>query len=330
MAGPLDTSFRRSVRGGVEQQEFSDLSSFLNSVVLSTSNDRWYFSLSSSGEFSVKDTRLAIDDLVLPSHSEPTRWVKLIPIKINVFMWRARRGCLPTRYNLVQKGVILESTSCPFEYALNFSKSSIHPDSAPRNDAHGFLMPDANLANSRLYKDLQHHAHKSQTLRVPEPQPTFEVTKSQHKKDPKVLTFEETKQSSSFSLGQRGDPSLHYKFTFSTNTFMQEPETHTDDDVGIQFLGSITVDEVMKDAFSDPEAMPDDEIMSMFEGEDKSEKVLSPQDEVMADKVIDELVELTHTSSIAISTNLVSTITVVNVPLFSDPQLVHMPRMQDV
>ncbi|GJW69240.1 RNA-directed DNA polymerase, eukaryota [Tanacetum coccineum] len=56
------------------------------------------------GEFSVKDTRLAIDDLVLPSHSEPTRWVKLIPIKINVFMWRARRGCLPTRYNLVQKG----------------------------------------------------------------------------------------------------------------------------------------------------------------------------------------------------------------------------------
>ncbi|GJZ06506.1 hypothetical protein Tco_0540299 [Tanacetum coccineum] len=42
-------------------------------VVLSTSNDRWYFSLSSSGEFSVKDTRLAIDDLVLPSHSEPTR-----------------------------------------------------------------------------------------------------------------------------------------------------------------------------------------------------------------------------------------------------------------
>ncbi|GJY04594.1 endoplasmic reticulum oxidoreductin-1-like protein [Tanacetum coccineum] len=94
-------------------QNPTDLSSFFNSVVLSTSNDRWYFSLSSSGEFSVKDTRLAIDDLVLPSHSEPTRWVKLIPIKINVFMWRARRGCLPTRYNLVQKGVILESTSCP-------------------------------------------------------------------------------------------------------------------------------------------------------------------------------------------------------------------------
>ncbi|GJV55692.1 hypothetical protein Tco_1456697 [Tanacetum coccineum] len=32
-------------------------------LVLSTSNDRWYFSLSSSGEFSVKDTRLLFDDL---------------------------------------------------------------------------------------------------------------------------------------------------------------------------------------------------------------------------------------------------------------------------
>ncbi|GJW96402.1 hypothetical protein Tco_0178210 [Tanacetum coccineum] len=38
------------------------------------------FSLSSSGEFSVKDTRLAIDDLVLPSHSEPTRYVLCIVV----------------------------------------------------------------------------------------------------------------------------------------------------------------------------------------------------------------------------------------------------------
>ncbi|GJZ44932.1 RNA-directed DNA polymerase, eukaryota, reverse transcriptase zinc-binding domain protein, partial [Tanacetum coccineum] len=86
MAGPTwDTSFRRTVRGGRRTARIL----------------RFY------------DTRLTIDDLVLPSHSEPTRWIKLIPIKINVFMWRARRGCLPTRYNLVQKGVILESTSCP-------------------------------------------------------------------------------------------------------------------------------------------------------------------------------------------------------------------------
>ncbi|GJX90950.1 hypothetical protein Tco_0344276 [Tanacetum coccineum] len=87
------TSFRRSVRGGVEQQEFSDLSSFLNSVVLSTSNDRWYFSLSSSGEFSVKDTRLAIDDLVLPSHYEPTRGMSTLLFRCSLSQRGFARVC---------------------------------------------------------------------------------------------------------------------------------------------------------------------------------------------------------------------------------------------
>ncbi|GJS37886.1 hypothetical protein Tco_0536268 [Tanacetum coccineum] len=91
LVGSLDASFRRPVRGGAEQEQLSDLGSLLNPVGLSLSNDRWFYSLSSSGVFNVKDTRLAIDDLILPSYFEPTRWVNLIPIKINVFMWRARR-----------------------------------------------------------------------------------------------------------------------------------------------------------------------------------------------------------------------------------------------
>nr|GEY49823.1 RNA-directed DNA polymerase, eukaryota [Tanacetum cinerariifolium] len=89
MSGPFNMSFRRSA------------------------SDRWYCSLSSSGEFCVKEARIAIDDMTLPSHPKSTRWVKFIPIKINIFVWRARRDCLPTRHNLVHKGVVLESTSCP-------------------------------------------------------------------------------------------------------------------------------------------------------------------------------------------------------------------------
>ncbi|GKC46109.1 RNA-directed DNA polymerase, eukaryota, partial [Tanacetum coccineum] len=112
MSGSVETSFRRAVRGGVEHQQLDELQSVLDSVILSSVSDRWYFSLSSSGGFSVKDVRLAIDNMVLPSHAEPTRWVKFIPIKINVFMWRARRDCLPTRHNLAHKGVPLESFSC--------------------------------------------------------------------------------------------------------------------------------------------------------------------------------------------------------------------------
>nr|GFA65261.1 RNA-directed DNA polymerase, eukaryota [Tanacetum cinerariifolium] len=40
-------------------------------------------------------------------------WVKYIPIKINVFAWRARLDRLPTRSNLVRKGVVLDSSLCP-------------------------------------------------------------------------------------------------------------------------------------------------------------------------------------------------------------------------
>nr|GEW24604.1 serine carboxypeptidase-like 42 [Tanacetum cinerariifolium] len=75
--------------------------------------DRWICDLSGDGEFRVKEVRIFLDDLFLPSFSEPTRWVKCVPIKINIFAWRARRDCLPRRSNLARRGVSLESSRCP-------------------------------------------------------------------------------------------------------------------------------------------------------------------------------------------------------------------------
>nr|GEW05051.1 RNA-directed DNA polymerase, eukaryota [Tanacetum cinerariifolium] len=113
MVMPVDYSFRRPVRGGDEQQQFTDLASTMDSVSLSSSHDRWVCNLSGDGEFRVKEVRNFINDLFLPSHPEPTRWVKYIPIKINIFAWRARRDCLPTMVNLIRRGVTLESSNCP-------------------------------------------------------------------------------------------------------------------------------------------------------------------------------------------------------------------------
>ncbi|GJX99709.1 RNA-directed DNA polymerase, eukaryota [Tanacetum coccineum] len=48
-----------------------------------------------------------------PSPFFETRWVKFIPIKVNVFSWRARRDWLPTRVNLSRRGVLLDSHLCP-------------------------------------------------------------------------------------------------------------------------------------------------------------------------------------------------------------------------
>ncbi|GJR74707.1 RNA-directed DNA polymerase, eukaryota [Tanacetum coccineum] len=113
MAAPVDASFRRSVRGGIELVQFNELRAILESVSLSHSLDRWICNASSDGSFRVKDIRNLIDDLILPSGSGPTKWMKYVPIKINIFVWRARRDCLPTRVNLMRRGVVMESTDCP-------------------------------------------------------------------------------------------------------------------------------------------------------------------------------------------------------------------------
>nr|GEV75973.1 RNA-directed DNA polymerase, eukaryota [Tanacetum cinerariifolium] len=123
MVGSLDHSFHRIVRDGMEQQQMIDLILILESVSLSTSQDRWICDLSGDGEFRAKEVRIFLDDLFLLSFSEPTRWVKCVPIKINIFTWHARRDCLPTRSNLARRGISLESSRCPL---CDVSEEDIH------------------------------------------------------------------------------------------------------------------------------------------------------------------------------------------------------------
>nr|GEX16308.1 RNA-directed DNA polymerase, eukaryota [Tanacetum cinerariifolium] len=69
----LQESFRRGVRGGVEDQQLQQLVTLMDSVVLSTSNDR---------------------------ANTPTRWINIVSIKVNIFAWKLAQDRLPTRANL--------------------------------------------------------------------------------------------------------------------------------------------------------------------------------------------------------------------------------------
>nr|GEY44652.1 RNA-directed DNA polymerase, eukaryota [Tanacetum cinerariifolium] len=109
----VDASFRRSFRDGVERHQWDDLNFVSGSVTLSASKDRWICDLNSDGVFRIKEVRTILDDIFLPSAADAMRWVKYIPIKINVFAWRARLDHLPTRINLVHRGVVLDSSVCP-------------------------------------------------------------------------------------------------------------------------------------------------------------------------------------------------------------------------
>ncbi|GJR02887.1 RNA-directed DNA polymerase, eukaryota [Tanacetum coccineum] len=74
---------------------------------------RWFWSLESSGVFTVASIRRCIDDKMLPGVSSKTRWVKFIPIKVNVLAWKISQDGLSTRLNLSRKGLDIQSIMYP-------------------------------------------------------------------------------------------------------------------------------------------------------------------------------------------------------------------------
>ncbi|GJU83396.1 RNA-directed DNA polymerase, eukaryota [Tanacetum coccineum] len=121
-------------------------------------------------EFSVKSVRQLIDDSILPKEKVATRWVKVMLIKINVFVWIIRLDKLPTRLNLSLKGIDILTIACPLCHASVESGSHIF-FSCPmtrhlwRKLMHWWELEDIDLASyddwllwlnsSRLFKRLK-------------------------------------------------------------------------------------------------------------------------------------------------------------------------------
>ncbi|GJU25335.1 RNA-directed DNA polymerase, eukaryota [Tanacetum coccineum] len=90
----LTWSFRRAPRSGVEQDQLTDLMTYVEGVVLGVTPDRWYWTLDGSGEFSVASARKVIDDNRFPKVSNQTRWIKAVPIKVNIHAWKRCFGSM--------------------------------------------------------------------------------------------------------------------------------------------------------------------------------------------------------------------------------------------
>nr|GEV71650.1 RNA-directed DNA polymerase, eukaryota, reverse transcriptase zinc-binding domain protein [Tanacetum cinerariifolium] len=115
----LYVSFRHQPKGGAEQEQFRDLSSRITDVILPQIKDRLVWSLDGSDEFSVKSVQNFIDDSILPKCDALTRWVKLVPIKLNILAWRIRLDRLPTQMNLSSRGLEIPSSLCPLCIAMS-------------------------------------------------------------------------------------------------------------------------------------------------------------------------------------------------------------------
>ena len=109
----LENSFRRKVRSGVEETQLSDLYQLISTVTLTPSVDRYVWSLENSGEFSVASIRKIIDGKRFQGVTSSTRWVKSVPIKVNIIAWKIKIDALPTRYNISRRGIEIDSIDCP-------------------------------------------------------------------------------------------------------------------------------------------------------------------------------------------------------------------------
>ncbi|GJR46170.1 RNA-directed DNA polymerase, eukaryota, reverse transcriptase zinc-binding domain protein [Tanacetum coccineum] len=110
--GKLEAWMKAKRGGGVEQEQFEELWTLVNDIRLVPMGDRWTWNLSSSGEFSVSSVRRLIDDKILPDDVQKTRWVRFVPIKVNVIAWKVKSNSLPTRFDISRRGIPLDSIKC--------------------------------------------------------------------------------------------------------------------------------------------------------------------------------------------------------------------------
>nr|GEU75893.1 RNA-directed DNA polymerase, eukaryota [Tanacetum cinerariifolium] len=83
------------------------------SVAAKLTKDRWTWNLDGACEFSVASVMRTIDDYFYTLDNTKTRWVKEVPIKINIRAWKVKNDCFPTKFNMSRRGIELESILCP-------------------------------------------------------------------------------------------------------------------------------------------------------------------------------------------------------------------------
>ena len=92
----------RDIRGRVGN-ELDDLIGLLQNVAISNNcMDRWRWKIFDDGIFMVKELSSFIEEKILHVEldGQEMRWNKLVPKKVNIFVWRALKGRLPVRVEL--------------------------------------------------------------------------------------------------------------------------------------------------------------------------------------------------------------------------------------
>ncbi|GJR76646.1 RNA-directed DNA polymerase, eukaryota [Tanacetum coccineum] len=112
-ASSLDNSFREKARSGIEEMQLNSLVEISRMTTLVPCEDHYVWTFESDGVFSVASIRKEIDGNRFQDVSLPTRWVKSVPIKVNIIAWKVKSNALPTRFNISRRGMDIDSIVCP-------------------------------------------------------------------------------------------------------------------------------------------------------------------------------------------------------------------------
>ncbi|KAJ0871997.1 putative RNA-directed DNA polymerase [Helianthus annuus] len=105
--------WRRPIYMVDEILELTDLTNKLAGLQLADERDEWQWHGSKDG-FSVAATKSWLSNSTIESLSPGFKWVKWIPIKCNIFMWRALMERIPTKDALVRRNIYVADTGCVF------------------------------------------------------------------------------------------------------------------------------------------------------------------------------------------------------------------------
>nr|GFA68584.1 reverse transcriptase domain, reverse transcriptase zinc-binding domain protein [Tanacetum cinerariifolium] len=101
---------------GRVNSEFEEFLGVMQNIVVDRNcRDKWRWKLGEYGEFAVKELVKFVEEKVfrVESGGRGTLWNKLVPKKVNIFVWRELRGRLPVRVELDKREVDLDSVLCP-------------------------------------------------------------------------------------------------------------------------------------------------------------------------------------------------------------------------
>ncbi|MFS8029189.1 putative reverse transcriptase zinc-binding domain-containing protein [Helianthus anomalus] len=105
-------NWKRGLASVEELSEMQDMLFLFNNVSFSGSEDRWQWGVDGKESFSVAQVKSLIrdDNEVRRDHS--MQWESWIPLKVNLFIWRAEMERIPTKLALTRRRIFIQDVSC--------------------------------------------------------------------------------------------------------------------------------------------------------------------------------------------------------------------------